>query len=139
MGPTSRPGMAHRAYIMDPRVLKVVDFIEANPHLQLQLEQLAKAMNMSSSRLRHIFTAQVGVSPKQYLRTIRLELAKHLVENTYLNVKEVMTKVGFNDESHFVRDFEKAFGLTPSRHRQRYRALNLTGESNTQRAAVTRL
>lgn len=122
---------------MDPRVLKVVDFIEANPHLHLQLEQLAKAMNMSSSRLRHIFTAQVGVSPKQYLRTIRLELAKHLVENTYLNVKEVMTKVGFNDESHFVRDFEKAFGLTPSRHRQRYRALNVTGESNTQRAAVT--
>ena len=51
---------------MDPRVLKVVDYIEANPHLHLQLDQLAKTMNMSSSRLRHIFTAQVGVSPKQY-------------------------------------------------------------------------
>ena len=103
-------------------MLKVVDYIEANPHLNLQFDQLAQSMNMSPSRLRHIFTAQVGVSPKQYLRTIRLELAKHLVENTYLNVKEVMTKVGFSDESHFVRDFEKAFGLTPSRHRQRYRS-----------------
>lgn len=120
--------------IMDPRVLKVVDHIESNPHLHLQLEQLAKSMNMSSSRLRHIFTAEVGVSPKQYLRTIRLELAKHLVESTYLNVKEVMTKVGFNDESHFVRDFEKAFGLTPSRHRQKYRSVNLPGQSPVQRA-----
>ncbi len=121
---------------MDPRVLKVVDYIEANPHLQLQFDQLAKSMNMSSSRLRHIFTAQVGVSPKQYLRTIRLELAKHLVENTYLNVKEVMTKVGFNDESHFVRDFEKAFGLTPSRHRQQYRSTNLIGQSISQRGGT---
>ena len=124
-------------YIMDPRVLKVVDHIEANPHLHLQLEQLAKSMNMSSSRLRHIFTAEVGVSPKQYLRTIRLELAKHLVENTYLNVKEVMTKVGFNDESHFVRDFEKAFGLTPSRHRQKYRSINVAGQSTVHRAIAT--
>jgi AraC family transcriptional regulator, arabinose operon regulatory protein len=123
---------------MDPRVLRVVDYIEANPHLNLQFEQLARSMNMSSSRLRHIFTAQVGLSPKQYLRTIRLELAKHLVENTYLNVKEVMTKVGFNDESHFVRDFEKAFGLTPTRHRQMYRSMNLGGRNNVQRAAAPR-
>jgi transcriptional regulator GlxA family with amidase domain len=121
---------------MDPRVLKVVDYIEANPHLNLQFDQLAQSMNMSPSRLRHIFTAQVGVSPKQYLRTIRLELAKHLVENTYLNVKEVMTKVGFNDESHFVRDFEKAFGLTPSRHRQKFRSTSLAGQHIVQRATV---
>ncbi len=123
---------------MDPRVLKVVEYIEANPHLHLPLEQLAKAMNLSSSRLRHIFTAQVGASPNQYLRTIRLEFAKHLMENTYLNVKEVMTKVGFNDESHFVRDFEKAFGLTPNRHRQRYRSLNLAGQNVAQRAAAVK-
>ncbi len=94
-------------------------------------------MNMSSSRLRHIFTAEVGVSPKQYLRTIRLELAKHLVENTYLNVKEVMIKVGFNDESHFVRDFEKAFGLTPSRHRQKYRSMSVGGQNPIQRAVTS--
>src|ERR1044071_7533303 len=123
---------------MDPRVLKVVDYIEANPHLNLQFDRLAQSMNMSPSRLRHIFTAQVGVSPKQYLRTIRLELAKYLVENTYLNVKEVMTKVGFNDESHFVRDFEKAFGLTPSRHRQKYRSLNLDPQNMPQRATAAR-
>lgn len=121
---------------MDPRVLRVVDYIEANPHLNLQFDRLAESMNMSPSRLRHIFTAQVGASPKQYLRTIRLELAKHLVENTYLNVKEVMTKVGFNDESHFVRDFEKAFGLTPSRHRQQYRSTNFAGQHSVQRATV---
>jgi AraC family transcriptional regulator, arabinose operon regulatory protein len=129
---------AYRTFNMDPRVLKVVDYIEANPHLHLQLDRLAKTMNMSSSRLRHIFTAQVGVSPKQYLRTIRMELAKHLVENTYLNVKEVMTKVGFNDESHFVRDFEKAFGLTPSRHRQKHRSMNLAPPNMSQRAPAPR-
>jgi len=105
---------------MDLRVLKVIDYIEANPHRCVPLEKLAKSVNISSSRLRHLFKDEVGVSPKQYLRMIQMEHAKHLIENTYLNVKEVMTKVGVRDESHFVRDFERTYGLTPGRHRVRH-------------------
>jgi transcriptional regulator GlxA family with amidase domain len=105
---------------MDPRVLRVIDYIEANPDKKLVMDELAITMNISASRLRHLFSDQMGMSPKQYLITIRMEHARHLLENTLLNVKEVMTKVGINDESHFVRDFEKAFGLTPGRYRERY-------------------
>lgn len=105
---------------MDPRVLRVIDYIEANPGKKLALGELALTMNLSASRLRHLFTNQMGVSPKQYQMTIRMEHAKHLIESTFLNVKEVMAKVGVSDESHFVRDFERAYGLTPGRYRERY-------------------
>jgi transcriptional regulator GlxA family with amidase domain len=105
---------------MDPRVLRVIDYIEANPGKKLALEELAMTMNLSASRLRHLFSSQMGVSPKQYQITIRMEHAKHLIENTFLNVKEVMASVGVSDESHFVRDFERAYGLTPGRYRERY-------------------
>lgn len=105
---------------MDPRVLRVVDYIEANPGKRLALDELALTMNLSASRLRHLFTAEMGVSPKQYQMTIRMEHAKHLIESTFLNVKEVMARVGVRDESHFVRDFERMYGLTPVRYRERY-------------------
>ncbi|MGH9929719.1 MAG: helix-turn-helix domain-containing protein [Pyrinomonadaceae bacterium] len=109
---------------MDLRVLKVIDRIEAMPEQGLPFEALAKSMNISPSRLRHLFTNEVGASPRQYLRTIRMEHAKHLIENTYLNVKEVMTKVGLGDESHFVRDFARVYGRTPGRHREHHRLSN---------------
>ena len=105
---------------MDSRVLRVIDFIEANPGKRLALEELAMSMNLSASRLRHLFSSEMGVSPKQYQMTIRMEHAKHLIENTFLNVKEVMASVGVSDESHFVRDFERAYGLTPGRYRERF-------------------
>src|SRR5687767_13866892 len=105
---------------MDPRVLRVIDYIEGNPDKKLAMNELAMTMNISASRLRHLFSVQMGISPQQYLITIRMEYAKHLIENTTLNVKEVMARVGVSDESHFVRDFEKAFGLTPGRYRERH-------------------
>jgi AraC-like DNA-binding protein len=46
-----------------------------------------------------------------------MDVAKVLLETTFLSVKEVAAKSGFNDLSHFVRDFKKMNGLTPTDHR----------------------
>jgi AraC family transcriptional regulator len=109
---------------MDQRIQDALDYIQANPNRRLPMERLAKSLNLSASRLRHLFKDEVGMTPNQYLRALKLRHAKNLLETTYLNVKEVMTKVGLADESHFVRDFEKACGLTPCRYRERHQALN---------------
>jgi AraC-like DNA-binding protein len=45
--------------------------------------------------------------------------AKQLVETTFLTVKEIAHHVGISDQSHFVRDFERLYGLSPSRLRAR--------------------
>jgi AraC-like DNA-binding protein len=50
-----------------------------------------------------------------------MQRAKALLEETLFSVKEVMVKVGFNDASHFVRDFRNQYGLTPKKYRSRYR------------------
>ena len=49
-----------------------------------------------------------------------MEQARELLETSYLSVKEVMARVGVADESHFVRDFKKAYGRTPARYRARF-------------------
>lgn len=87
---------------------------------EMLINELAKSLNLSESRLRHLFKKETGVSPIQYLKAQRIESARKLLETTFLSVKEVMLRVGAKDKSHFIRDFKKAFGLSPSQYRAQY-------------------
>jgi transcriptional regulator GlxA family with amidase domain len=87
---------------------------------EVSLNELAQAVNLSASRLRHLFKDETGVSPAQYLKLQRMQRAKELLEATFLNVKEVMLQVGVKDKSSFVRDFKKLYGLSPSKYRVQY-------------------
>ena len=54
-----------------------------------------------------------------------MESAKHLLESSFLSIKEIAHRVGLNDESHFVRDFKKAYGVPPSLYRLRSHGAHL--------------
>ena len=102
---------------MDQRVQKVITLMEQGFDQQLSVVALARAVNLSPWRLGHIFKSETNVAPQQYLRSLRMEQAKKLLQTTFLSVKQVMTEVGVRDESHFVRDFKSAYGMSPSRFR----------------------
>jgi transcriptional regulator GlxA family with amidase domain len=91
--------------------------MESNFHRKLTLTVMARAVQLSTSRLRHLFKAEVGLTPTQYLQRLRMEQAKALLESTYISVKEIAVRVGVGGGSHFVHDFKRAFGVTPSRYR----------------------
>ena len=97
----------------------------------LSLDELAQSVNLSVWRLAHIFAADVGKSPMQYLRELRLERAKHLLETSFLSIKEITHQVGMKDCSHFVRDFKKAYGAAPTHYRLR---AGVTNESDSENA-----
>src|ERR1041385_4055837 len=102
---------------MDTRVNVVISYLADNLHRDLNSESLAPLVNLSSSRLRHLFKAQTGLSFNSYIRSLRMQKAKEMLENSFLNVKEIMFTVGVKDESHFVRDFKQAYGLSPAKYR----------------------
>ena len=60
--------------------------------------------------------------PIRYLRLLRMERAKVLLESSFLSVKEIAFQVGLNDESHFVRDFKSTYGFSPALYRSRFRS-----------------
>ena len=60
--------------------------------------------------------------PIRYLRQLRMERAKHLLESSFLSVKEIAFQVGLNDESHFVRDFKSTYGYSPALYRSQFRS-----------------
>lgn len=106
--------------ITDIRISEAVRLIELNFDQDFDFEQLAETLNLSASRLRHLFKEQTGISFRKYLRKERIKQAKHLLETSFLNIKETAHRVGIGDSSHFVRDFEKQFGISPGKYRKLY-------------------
>jgi len=88
----------------------------------IEIANIAVCLNLSTSRFRHLFKEELGISPNHYLKIVRLEGAKELLENSFLRVKEITALVGSNDVSHFVRDYKAFFGETPSQTRHRRRS-----------------
>jgi len=48
-----------------------------------------------------------------------MEKALELLRISFLDIKEIAAKVGYNDSTHFMREFKKAYGSTPSQYRRR--------------------
>ena len=111
---------------MDFRVQKVSARLKSNLKEKLSLDEVALSVNLSASRLRHLFKREFGLTPRQYQKSMRLKKAKDYLENSFLTVKEIMLKVGIRDLSHFVRDFKKAYGLPPAQYRKWFLSNNLT-------------
>lgn len=104
---------------MDVRVKALIALMDDSYHQELSVEAMARTANLSPSYLSHLFKAETGLSPLQYLKSVRMSKAKELMENTFLNVKEVMHRVGVKDKCHFARDFKKAYGMAPTEFRTR--------------------
>jgi len=104
---------------MDVRIQFLTSHIQNEFHRDLHLEEQAHLVNLSPSRLQHLFKNQTGQTLAQYVLGRRLQQARVLLETTELRVKEVMNKVGISDDSHFTRDFKKRFGLSPTGYRQK--------------------
>jgi transcriptional regulator GlxA family with amidase domain len=91
--------------------------MEENPRENLSLSTMANAVGLSSSRLRHKFKAEIGITPTLYLQRLRLQRAKELLKRHDLSVKEVRAAVGIRSDSYFSHQFKRAYGISPSKSR----------------------
>lgn len=69
------------------------------------------------------FRAATGYTPIEYVQTLRVEEAKHLLETTPMPADQVGTAVGYQDPSSFRRVFKRLTGISPARYRQRFSSI----------------
>jgi AraC-like DNA-binding protein len=106
---------------VDKRVEKILEMMRDDVRGEMCLAEFAQSVNLSVWRLCHIFKSDVGMPPIKYLRLLRMERAKGLLESSFLSVKEIAFQVGLNDESHFVRDFKSTYGYSPAIYRLQFK------------------
>lgn len=105
---------------MDRRIELIVSKMETETATAWDTATLAALVNLSPSRFRHLFKLETGSSPAQYLKDLRLRKAGSMLRTTFLTVKQILKQVGLGSNAHFVRDFRKLHGMTPTAYRQAF-------------------
>lgn len=85
--------------------------------------ELAKVLHLSVSQFNRIFREVMGQSVKDYLTSLRVEVAKGLLLQTDKSLAEIALEIGFYDGSEFGKRFKKKEGVTPHAYRRTLRSL----------------
>ena len=103
---------------MDRRIELVIARMKSESAVAWDTPTLAAMVNLSPSRFRHLFKQETGKGPAQYIKEFRLRKAEKMLRTTFLTVKQVLKHVGLGSNAHFVYDFHKMFGMTPTAYRR---------------------
>jgi AraC-like DNA-binding protein len=119
---TLSPSHLLTGHMLDARVRKILVMIEAGKTLSIR--DLAIEFNLSPSHLQRLFKDQTGVAMGRCLSERRLQTAAHLLANSYMSVKEIAHRVGYEHVSSFDRAFERRFAQAPACYRKQSESTN---------------
>ncbi len=97
---------------------ETIEFMQAHLRGGLTLASLARRAGLSKSQFSALFKSQIGFSPMDYFAHLRIQEACYLLDNTRLSVKDICTKIGFEDQYYFSRVFRKTMGMPPVAYRK---------------------
>ncbi len=109
-----RPGTRRRRdYAREARLLLQQRFRE-----RLRVEDVARALYVSTYHLCRLFKEETGVSMHRYLNQLRLQYALQTLVRGEAELSELAQEIGFSCQSHFTRAFRKEFGISPGKVRR---------------------
>ncbi|MBN1238276.1 MAG: AraC family transcriptional regulator [Gammaproteobacteria bacterium] len=115
------PSVRHRA------VLAGLDLL-ARSHGQVQIRDIATAVNLSPRRFTQAFTAEVGLTPKLFGRVQRFQYAAASARKAAtVDWALLAVECGYFDQSHLIHEFVQFSGLTPAEYWRRLKALDRSG------------
>jgi AraC-like DNA-binding protein len=88
---------------------------------QIRIDDVAQEIGMSVSSFHHQFKAVTALTPLQFQKQLRLQEARRLMVGEDLDATSTAYRVGYNDASHFNREYKRLFGLPPMRDVERLR------------------
>ena len=87
------------------------------------VDELASELAFSRRQLARKFQSIIGLSPSEFIRSVRLKRAAQLLKDSRYHISEISDRVGFSAVKYFNLYFKYEFGVTPSQ----YRATNSSG------------
>ena len=92
--------------------------IMANPQREWDIELIAKEIGISRSHLQRLYKQFFSVSCLDDVITARINKAKSLLRHTDLRIQEIAVQCGYQNESHFMRQFKVKCGITAMQYRK---------------------
>ncbi|RYG34044.1 AraC family transcriptional regulator [bacterium] len=105
------------------QIARAVELLRNEFDKPLRVESIAKELGMSTSGFHHRFKSVTDMSPMQFQRQIRLQEAQRLMLGEECDAASAGFRVGYEDASHFSREYKKLFGQSPARDIQRLRSM----------------
>jgi AraC-like DNA-binding protein len=104
-----------------PPIARAIEQLRKNFDQPLKIESIARELGMSVSGFHHHFKAVTAMSPLQFQKQMRLQEARRLMLGEGLDAASAAYHVGYDDASHFNREYKRLFGLPPMRDMERLR------------------
>lgn len=105
------------------RIAKAIERLRDEFDQPLRIGDIAREVGMSVSGFHHHFKAVTGMSPLQFQKRQRLQEARRLMLGEHLDAASTAYRVGYDDASHFNREYKRLFGTSPMRDVERLRAV----------------
>lgn len=106
-------------YIKNDKLHAAIQFMKEDLHNNnLSLDDVAAHVGVSKHHLCRLFQKNINLSPFEYLKRRRIELAASKLKTTDLSINQIATETGFDNASYFGKVFRSYFGVNPSTYRE---------------------
>lgn len=100
------------------RIGRIHEYMMKNYHEEINLEEIAGIVHMAPSSVCRFFKSSTGMTIFEYLNKIKIDYSCQLLLNSDRSVVNISYDCGFNNLSHFNKQFKKFIGKTPSQFRK---------------------
>ena len=104
---------------------QIKKYIDENYSEQLTLDKISQQFHMHPVHIQRKFKKELGVSPCEYQKKVRLTKAVIFLRTTDLSVEEISELCGFSNASHFISVFKAIEQMTPLQYRQKNNTLDV--------------
>ncbi len=107
--------------VYDEKINVVINYIHENFAEKISSYTVSKRFNYDEAYFCRKFKMHTGTTLMKYLKKIRLDMAKRLLEESEVNIRSISETCGFADVTYFSRCFKTEFGMSPTQYVKLYK------------------
>ena len=129
--------LARSRQVDDGVIARCQSWIAENYQERAPVAAMAKLSGLPERSFKRRFEQATGMSPLEYVHTLRLEEAKQMLESGDLPIEAIANEVGYEDAGFFSRLFRRSVNLTPAQYRKRFGSMRKALTAGPQQAPAS--
>jgi len=97
-------------------IKEAIEYIQKHYNQDIHLKEVAEAVAISPQYFSKIFKKEMGINFIDYLTDCRMNVAKKMLKEKKLSIKEICFMIGYKDPNYFSRLFKKVEGISPTNY-----------------------